>query len=149
MKYKVIVSNKPEDRQQSFAIRRTVFIEEQQVPEEIEIDGHDYEGETRYVLAFAANGAAAGTARFRPYSDGIVKVERVAVLASERGGGVGRAMMLEIEKEAVAAGNISIKLSAQLHARLFYENLGFEAKGPVYLEAGIAHVDMLKMLTEN
>lgn len=149
MGYKVIVSNKPEDRQLSFTIRRTVFIEEQQVPAEMEIDGHDYEGETRYVLAFDANGAAVGTARFRPYSDGIVKVERVAVLAGERGGGVGCALMLAVAKEAKAAGYITIKLSAQLHARLFYEKLGFAAKGPVYLDAGIEHVDMFKMLEEN
>ena len=114
----------------------------------MEIDGHDYEEKTRYVLVYNAAGIAVGTARFRPYGNGIVKVERVAVLSSERSGGVGRMIMAAIEQEAKAAGYITIKLSAQLHAKMFYERLEFQAKGPVYLDAGIEHVDMFKPLRE-
>ena len=87
---------------------------------------------------------AIATARFRPYENGILKIERVAVLQTERGTGIGKLLMERIETEAKGEKYSKLKLSAQLHAQKFYEKLGYQAQGEVYLDAGIEHIDMMK-----
>lgn len=76
----------------------------------------------------------------------MLKVERVAVLKEQRGTGAGRGIMEAIEAEARKSGYQGMKLGAQLHARKFYECLGFQAQGEIYLDAGIEHVDMVKKI---
>jgi len=142
----VIMTKDAQAREQACAIRRKVFIEEQHVPEELEWDEYDTHADTTHVLLTDEQGFAIATARFRPYDDGLLKIERVAVLVSQRGTGAGKMMMEAIEVAARKAGYNGMKLSAQLQARKFYEQLGYQAFGQVYLDAGIEHTDMIKKI---
>jgi predicted GNAT family N-acyltransferase len=144
MKLQVIITQDPKHLEKALSIRRRVFIEEQNVPEELENDEYDHHIDTRHVLVIDHQGDALGTARFHPYENGTLKIERVAVLAEQRGTGAGRMIMETIEAEARKAGYHSMKLGAQLHAGKFYERLGFQSYGQVYLDAGIEHIDMIK-----
>ncbi len=113
-------------------IRRVVFIDEQSVPEEIEIDGLD--PACRHFLALA-DGRAVGTARLKAIAGG-VKIQRVAVLREARGTGVGRLLMIAMMKAAPPG---SILLDAQTSALSFYEKLGFVAEGEIFMDADIPH----------
>jgi len=143
MEFKVLITTDIKERAKAFAIRRKVFIEEQNVPDEMEIDEFDDSLDTKHVLVYRHDHAV-GTARFRPYSDNVLKIERLAVLSDARRSGVARLIMQTIEAEAKQAGYEHIKLSAQLQAKKLYQQLGFEEYGEVYLDAGIEHVDMQK-----
>ena len=144
MAYHVLVTNDGKDRKKTYDIRREVFIDEQHVPEALEIDEYDQQESTSYVLVTDDKKKVLGSARFRPYGAGVLKIERVAVLKKERRKGLGQVIMKAVEEEAKKAGYQCMKLAAQLHAKTFYEQMGFSAYGKIYLEAGIQHVDMLK-----
>ncbi|MED0681311.1 GNAT family N-acetyltransferase [Aneurinibacillus thermoaerophilus] len=133
------------EKQQALAVRRQVFIEEQNVPEEIEWDEYDHQSaDTLHVLALDENGNAVGTGRLRPYGEGIGKIERVAIVSSCRRSGLGRLLMEKLEAEAKASGYHTLKLNAQVHAKPFYERLGYKAHGETFMEAGIEHIAMIK-----
>ena len=117
-------------------IRTTVFVGEQGVPPEIEIDGCD--PECVQALAESAAGEAIGTGRLMP--DG--RIGRMAVLAAWRGRGVGAAMLEALVAEARRRGFRETYLHAQAHAKDFYARHGFVVEGEEYLEAGIPHVLM-------
>ncbi|WP_339769106.1 GNAT family N-acetyltransferase [uncultured Pseudosulfitobacter sp.] len=121
------------------ALRRTVFIEEQQVPEADEID--DLDDDALHILATDA-GRPVGSARIILLDD-TAKIGRVCVLKDQRGTGLGAALIraaLEVARDQ--AGVTRAKLGSQEYAIPFYEKLGFSAYGPVYLDAGIRHRDM-------
>ena len=122
-------------------IRREVFCVEQGVDESEEIDGLD--PECRHYLARLA-GEAVGTARTRFLAnDGGVKIERVAVLKSLRGRGIGKAIMIRVLDDITVGPAV---LNAQLQVERFYARLGFVTKGDVFQEAGIDHVRMVKSI---
>jgi len=125
------------------ALRRTVFIDEQLVPEDLEVDGLD--PIALHLLAHL-DGRPVGTARL--LRDGATgKIGRVCVLADQRGSGLGAALMrAAIDQFRQTPGIDRVKLGAQLHALAFYERLGFAAYGPVFDDAGIPHRDMVLML---
>lgn len=129
-----------QDRAALEAVRRRVFIDEQGVDEHEEWDEHD--AVCHHLLACTTNGDAVGTARLHPSG----KVGRVAVLAAFRGRGVGHALMLETMAVARAQGLAQLVLHAQVEALQFYSRLGFTPRGEEFLEAGIAHVEMVKPL---
>lgn len=116
-------------------IRKRVFVDEQQVPTDEEWDGRD--PECVHFMAYV-DGQPAGTARLLP--DG--HIGRVAVLASQRGKGIGQALMLAAIEAAHDQRLSRVVLSAQTHALAFYEQLGFEPCGDIFMEAGIAHRNM-------
>lgn len=125
------------------ALRRRVFIVEQQVPEAEEVDGRD--SEALHILA-KKDAEAIGCARILLIGD-TGKIGRVCVLADYRGQGIGVALIeaaLQVLREQ--PGIAKAKLGSQTHAIGFYEKLGFRAVGPEYLDAGIAHRDMLRDL---
>ena len=125
------------------AIRRAVFIEEQAVPEDLEID--DLDGQAINLLA-VAGGRAVGTARILLAGE-TGKIGRVAVLADQRGTGLGAALIrAALDELRAQTGITTAKLGAQTHALGFYERLGFVAFGPVYDDAGIPHRDMSRPL---
>lgn len=130
----------PADLEAAFAIRRDVFCAEQRVDPEEEFDGLD--NDCRQYLAFYGRGAV-GTARIRDAGDGTVKIERVAVLASARGKGIGRALMERTIVDARAMAPATIAIHAQCHAEGFYRSLGFRTIGGVFDEADIPHVRMV------
>ncbi len=130
----------PERFAECLALRMEVFVEEQKVPRDEEEDGLD--PECTHFLA-TAGGEAIGTARLRLLrGDG--KAERVAVRAAARGRGIGRALMEALEAEALRLGAEAVHLNAQLAAIPFYEALGYTARGPEFLDAGIPHRAMTK-----
>lgn len=117
-----------------------MFIEEQAVPEDLEIDGLD--ATCTHVLAEVRGSAgwtAVGTARLRVTADGVAKAERVAVDRTLRGRNIGRAVMRALEEEAWRRGHAAVVLGAQLTALPFYETLGYEAYGDEFMDAGIPH----------
>ncbi len=121
------------------AIRYEVFVDEQNVPEELEIDGLD--GEAKHVLTFV-DGVPMGTGRI--LSDG--HIGRVAVLKNYRGLGIGKSIMKELIKCAQDMSLEKVWLSSQWHAHSFYLDLGFVCVGEVYKEAGIEHIKMFRVL---
>jgi len=121
-------------------LRRVVFIEEQTVPAELEIDGLD---ETALHLLAVLDGRPVGCARL-VCQGGIGKVGRVCVLADQRGRGLGRAIMRAAIVQFRAMPDIAtVTLGAQVQVIAFYERLGFVAEGPVFDDAGIAHREMV------
>lgn len=119
------------------AIRRQVFIEEQAVPPEIELDEHDEIA--THVLAYLGD-EPAGTARWRETAYGI-KLERFAVPEPFRGLGVGRNLVLFVLD--LVEGTKQIYLHAQSDVIGFYEKYGFECSGDVFYEAGMPHRRMM------
>jgi predicted GNAT family N-acyltransferase len=124
-------------------VRRRVFIEEQGVTEEEEIDAYDADPATVTTAVHVigrVNGVAVATARLLlDTGDRYPHVGRVAVLAGERRKGYGAAVMRALQDEARRRGLGGVTLAAQLHAIPFYEWLGYVARGDVFLDAGIEH----------
>lgn len=127
-----------DDFEACMAIRRKVFVEEQNVPEELELDEHD---STAVHLLAVDGGRPVGTARLLIDGDH-AKIGRVAVLPETRGTGAGAALMRAALDELKSRGVVKVGLGAQIHALGFYERLGFAAYGPEYDDAGIPHRDM-------
>lgn len=124
-------------------LRRVVFIVEQSVPEELEVDGLD--DAARHLLALW-DGAPIGTARLMVAGD-TGKVGRVCVLAEGRGRGIGAALIrAAVTHFRTVPGVTRVKLGAQTHALGFYQALGFQAVGAEYIDAGIPHLDMILQL---
>ncbi len=124
-------------------LRRVVFIEEQGVSLADEVDGRD--GAARHLLAWDG-GVAVGTARLLVEGE-VGKVGRVCVLRQARGLGLGAGLIrAAVEVFRGVPGVLKVKLGAQVHALGFYEGLGFAAFGPVYMDAGIEHRDMVLAL---
>lgn len=125
------------------SVRYTVFVEEQGVSLEDELDGQD--PFARHILA-TLNGQPVGAARILLKGD-TGKIGRVCVLQSQRGTGLGAALIRAcLEHLSETSGVTRAVLGAQTHALGFYEKLGFAASGPIYDDAGLPHRDMEQML---
>jgi len=127
-------------RAEASAIREAVFVAEQGVPRELELD--DVDARCVHALARLEDGRAVGTGRLLPEGH----IGRMAVLAEWRGRGVGGALLEGLVEQARTRGMQMIALSAQTHALGFYRRYGFSAEGEVYLEAGIPHQAMTRIL---
>jgi predicted GNAT family N-acyltransferase len=125
-------------------IRTVVFQMEQGVAADLEFDGKD-EAAT-HLLAYLDH-QPVGTARIRRLGDHTAKVERVAVLKTARGFGIGKHLMLEAFAFLSKAQILEVRIHAQEAVRDFYQGLGFEPEGEIFVEAGIPHVKMKKLLT--
>ncbi|HIY92206.1 GNAT family N-acetyltransferase [Companilactobacillus sp. HBUAS56275] len=125
--------------QDSVNIRTKVFVDEQNVPAEIEIDAD--EDKCTYFVLYSNNKAAA-TARFQVTSDNGIHIQRVAVLKSFRHQHLGSDLLEYIFNYAKQHNFNYIILGAQDHAQAFYTQLGFKVVGEQYEEAGILHHDM-------
>lgn len=124
-------------------IRYEVFVEEQKVPADIEID--ELEDKSHHVVLYEDD-QPIGTARIYHRGDGIYKIQRVAVLKNYRGKGVGVQLMKVCELQISKLRGTKITLGAQLQALSFYEKLGYTAEGTEFIDAGIPHQEMTKML---
>jgi len=129
----------------ALVIRTRVFVEEQHVPADEEIDAYDADplGVAVHLLG-SLDGVPVGTARLLldPRPGELPHIGCVAVLAEHRRQGYGAALMHALHAEARACGFAGVTLAAQLHALAFYEPLGYFAHGPVFLDAGIEHRQM-------
>jgi len=135
----IIVSN-DQQLKDAYKVRKKVFVDEQHVPEEEEID-HLESKATHFVLYQEGNPIGAGRLRI---VDGYGKVERICVLKESRASGAGKAMMDTIEAYANEQGINLLKLNAQTHALPFYSKLGYEIVSEEFLDAGIPHKSMIK-----
>ena len=118
------------------SVRRVAFIEEQNVPESIELDGKD--PDCRHVLACDSSGAPVGTARINASG----RIGRMAVLREYRRLGIGREILRVIMDYGRANGITDFHVSSQLSAVGFYEKMGFVPYGEQFEEAGIMHIRM-------
>jgi predicted GNAT family N-acyltransferase len=130
------------EMEQVFEIRREVFIREQGIPEEIEMD--ELDSEAVHVLA-TVNGVPAGCGRLLQ-RDGYARIGRVAVKKEMRRNGIGEGICKLLMAIAGDNGAEKVIIGAQLTAVEFYKSLGFEKEGDVFMEAGIEHVKMVRPL---
>ena len=139
----------PDELAACLRIRRVVFIEEQGVSEADELDTLDEV--CRHFLATPTATSppadALGTARLLFLDADSAKAQRVAVLAEQRGKGVGAALMFALEGEAARAGCTSMVLASQASAVSFYQRLGYQPYGEVFVDAGIDHLMMKKPIS--
>ena len=128
-------------KRRAFAIRIRVFVREQGVPAEIELDDDDQHG--IHFLA-TSGGRAIGTARLVMHGNN-AKIGRMAVLKKHRLKGIGAALLKRSIVAAKRRGAGKIFLHAQVPVIGFYEKMGFRCVGRVFDEAGIAHRKMILM----
>ena len=154
---RVVRVETPEQRAAMTAIRMAVFVVEQQVAAEREMDALDDDPTTVHVLALADDGTALGTARLlAPHQAGEpAHIGRVAVSAAARGLGVGAQLMAALEQVALerfgtsvdGVRSVAVELSAQEQALGFYARLGYVARPERYLDEDIWHRDAVKIVT--
>ncbi len=140
MQVKVVRSKKELD--DAFQVRHSVFVDEQKVPAELEIDEHENLA-IHFVAYDEERPVAAG--RFRILKE-TAKVERICVERSHRKTGLGQKLMDAIERHAYEQHLTKMKLNAQISAVGFYEKLGYQIISEEFMDAGIPHVTMVKEL---
>jgi YbgC/YbaW family acyl-CoA thioester hydrolase len=126
------------------AIRTTVFVEEQQIPAEMEWDAAD--ASCVHAVAYNRFGMALGTGRLLEHSTGVAKIGRMAVLPTMRGAAIGRALLDALVACARQRGERQVLLHAQMSAAGFYLRAHFRARGEPFDEAGIPHLEMVRDL---
>lgn len=130
------------------AIRREVFVREQGVPEELEIDEKDEAGSgCGHFLMLDENGRAVGTFRAFFETEEHVHLQRFCILKPMRGYGYGRAALRFVEEHYARLGAKKIVLGAQCTAVPFYEKCGYTAVSDVFLDAGMPHREMEKVIS--
>ncbi|RKR85256.1 putative GNAT family N-acyltransferase [Mucilaginibacter gracilis] len=137
MLIKVSKVYQPAHLDEVFAIRREVFVGEQNCPPELE---WEHEEESNHFLA-TVDGEPAGASRWRKTDKGY-KLERFAVLGKYRNNGIGQALVQAVLNDLPADANY-IYLHAQIYAVTLYQRFGFEKTGPEFEEAGIRHYKMV------
>ena len=129
-----------------FALRIEVFVKEQNVPMELEIDEKDNSENTVHI-GFFDNNKLIGVARLIDLDKDVIHIGRVVIDKECRGQGIGRKLIIGCENIAqqILKRKIIIELSAQIQAENFYKSLGYNrVNDTIYLDAGIEHVDMRK-----
>jgi len=122
-------------------IRSAVFVQEQQIPKELEWDAAD--AQAVHAVAYNRMGLPVATGRLLPGAlPGEAKIGRMAVNRVLRGGQLGRQVLHALLDAARARGDQRVVLNAQRTAEGFYDRLGFEREGAPYEEAGIPHITM-------
>ena len=129
-------------RDEASALRSAVFIDEQNVPPELEWD--DADDSAVHVVARNLLGDAVGTGRLLAADRGVGRIGRMAVVKGIRGSGAGSRVLDALLAVARERGDREVLLHAQCSAAGFYARAGFVARGPVFDEAGIAHVEMAR-----
>lgn len=126
------------------ALRRTVFVEEQNIPESLEWD--ELDAAVLHAVARNRLGQVIATGRLLHAENGVSHIGRVAVHRNVRSGGHGAAVMKVLEDAARARGDREVALNAQRSAERFYARLGYAAHGDGFEEAGIPHIEMRRAL---
>ena len=142
-----ILKNK-EELELGFALRIEVFVKEQNVPIELELDDKDYSDNTVHIGYFHDDNLI-GVARLIDMDKDVIHIGRVVIDKEYRGQGIGRKLIIGCENIAqqILKRKIIIELSAQIQAENFYKSLGYNrVNDKIYLDAGIEHVDMRKVI---
>ncbi|GGB40376.1 N-acetyltransferase [Lentibacillus populi] len=135
-------ANSDQEIKQAFQVRTTVFVDEQHVPPEEELDHFDKEA-VHFIVIQNDSPIAASRLRF---AGDYGKLERICVLKEQRGKSYGAQLIQAMETETAKKGYRKAKLNAQTHAENFYKRLGYETVSGEFLDAGIPHVTMIKQL---
>ena len=135
------IVNSEEDILKVMVVRGIVFIEEQGVDWEGEID--EFEAESIHFLG-ECDGQPVAAGRLRLLPGGIAKVEKVAVRPAWRGRGYARSMVEAILAEAINRKSLKFKLHAQVYLEDFYASFGFQRQGGIFSECGIDHILMTR-----
>jgi predicted GNAT family N-acyltransferase len=131
----------------AIGIRIAVFVNEQGVPMEEEIDQHDRSDRNAvHALVRDEMGNAVATGRYYMKDASTIQIGRMAVLPKGRGQGIGTTILERLMHEAKSRGFTHVALSAQVHAIPFYERHGFLLSGPQFDECGIPHQEMTRKL---
>lgn len=130
------------DQQALVDIRTRVFVDEQKVPANLEIDGMD--PQCVHVKATIPSGVIIGTARLLPSN----YIGRMCVLKPFRNHGAGRLMLSYLIEHAQRQNIRALMLNAQISAQPFYQRFGFKPDSEIFLEAGIKHVHMTYILAK-
>jgi predicted GNAT family N-acyltransferase len=139
----IVIQSWQDAKQAAYSIRKCVFIEEQGVPEELELDQFDLLA--HHALAYREQ-ECIGTARLIILPDHHGQIGRMAVLPAYRRQGLGGQLLRALLEDGRLLGITRFELHAQLTAIPFYEQLGFIAQGDIYNEAGIPHRDMILII---
>lgn len=141
----ILIKPWQEASQEAYLIRKQVFVEEQGVPEDMELDEHDLSA--KHALAYQ-DALCVGTGRLVRLNSDHAQIGRMAILKAYRNQHIGKAILTSLialsKKEEVS----TVSLHAQVSAISFYAKLGFEAEGPIFDEAGIAHRNMILLLAK-
>lgn len=133
----------PQEKQDAFSVRFEVFIKEQGVPEQIELD--EYDDEAIHFICYSDTQEPIAASRVRFLGDA-GKLERICVKKELRGNTIGTELIKRME-QAIQANHKSLaKLHAQTHATEFYKRLGYHVTSEPFMDAGIEHVAMEKYL---
>lgn len=135
---KLVKSEK--DMEAAVGIRFRVFVDEQSVPPEIELD--EYDAVATHAIALL-DGVAVGTGR-AIVEGGSARIGRMAVDGQHRRSGVGGLVLRFLEEESREQGATEFVLHAQEYVKAFYAGHGYEEHGDVFMEAGIPHIEMRK-----
>lgn len=136
------IAQADQERKDAFQTRHTVFIQEQKVPPDEEMDHFD-DNAIHFIGYEDGQSIAASRLRF---IDHCGKLERICVLLPYRGKSYGRQLIEAMEKEILIHGFVKAKLNSQSHATEFYEKLGYKIISEEFMDAGIPHVTMTKNL---
>lgn len=136
------IADLPEEFPAIAAIRKSVFQEEQGVDPALEFDGKDEL--SQHLIAYLDQ-KAVGTTRIRYLDEKTAKIERLAVLSTARGQGIGKKIM-ENALQIIASKNVrEVVIHAQESVKVLYQKLNFVEEGEIFEEAGILHVKMRKI----
>ena len=138
------------DRSLGFKLRTEVFVNEQNVPKELELDEKDNSEYTIHIGYFKDD-KLIGVARLIDMDKDIIHIGRVAIDKNYRGEGIGYKLILGCEDIAknVLNKDFTIELGTQLYAENFYKKLGYNrVTNNIYIDAGIEHIDMRKTITK-
>ena len=142
------ILNNKEELDLGFALRIEVFVKEQNVPVELELDDKDHSKNTVHIGYFDDD-KLIGVARLIDLDKDVIHIGRVVIDKEYRGQGIGRELIIGCENitQQILKRKTIIELSAQIQAEKFYESLGYNRiNDKIYLDAGIEHVDMRKVI---
>lgn len=134
----------PQEYEAARAVRLRVFIEEQGIDPALEYD--ELDPTATHAIA-RVDGAVAGTGRMVPDEPGVARIGRMAVDAAWRRHGVGSRVLRALEAEATRQGYHTALLHAQTYVQAFYQTLGYRPVGEPFMEAGIEHITMTRLLS--
>lgn len=141
--FHVTITSSAREKEDAFDVRRKVFVEEQGVPLNLELDELDNTSDHFVVYS---NTIPIGAGRIRETSPLTGKVERVCILPEYRGLHLGKLIMQTLEDHAANKGFKKVILNAQSYAIPFYEKIGYTITSPEFMDADIPHRAMEKKI---
>jgi predicted GNAT family N-acyltransferase len=141
----ILIKHWQEAAQEACFIRKQVFIKEQGVPEDMELD--EFDPTAKHALAYEGP-LCVGTGRLFTLDSHHAQIGRMAVLSTFRNRGIGSAILSSLITLAKAEGVLTLMLHSQVSAIPFYAKHGFITEGLIYDEAGIAHRNMILSLSK-